>query len=357
MKKYFIIALSLVLAAACSKVENNSFKADQSISFKVLNYAQQTRANSAFTGDSFGTWAFWTPTDWATDGDVNLYMKANEKVVYGPSYAAGEWGPETEYFWPKTGSITFASYAPYKENGAPTFSKADGFVFTDYVIPATTDEDLLVADLAIDQTQNGTQYGLSENTQGVPTLFRHVLTQIAFQFKTVANPNPNVNASEIVIKEVKIKTINNKATYTQNNTPVWAGQDGSVEYEFNPATGNDITVKPSDTEAAKTKVESRIVLPQELKASDAAASPAVVGQQIEISYVIRTEYKSNPGVWAEEEVTSVADLRTAAIPVWEPNMNIVYTITINPVSDQSILFDPAVADWTNVEGSFNILPE
>lgn len=342
MKKTIIIALAAVVAlAACTKAEKKEVAKEVPMTFKVINYLQQTKANTAYTGDAFGTFAFWTATDWATDGDANVFMN-NDKIIYGPEYAQGEWGPVDARFWTKTGKITFASYSPYTSgagNGfseVPTFTKEDGFTFKNFTIPATGDIDLMVADLIADQTKNDPEYLLSNNTDGVPTLFRHVLSQISFEFKTSENPNPNVTASEIVIKSVTIKNINNEGTYTQNNSDVWGGETGTATYEYNDAT-NPITVKPGDAPVG-TDVPSMILLPQELTAG---------GQQIEIEYTIRTKYESNPE-WAEENLTATVDLVTTEIPEWLPNQSIVYTITINPVDasvENAILFDPAVADW------------
>ena len=345
MKKTIIIALAAVVAlASCTKVEKKEVAKETPMTFKVINYLQQTKANTAYTGDAFGTFAFWTATNWETDGDANVYMN-NDKIIYGPDYAQGEWGPEDARYWTKTGCITFASYSPYttgSDNGfseIPVFTKEKGFVFNNYTVPINGDVDLMVADLIADQSKNNPEYMLSQNTDGVPTLFRHVLSQIAFKFKTNENPNPNVEESEIVIKSVTIKNINNEGTYTQNDTDVWSGQSGSEDYELNPTT-SPITVKPGD-DPASTEVENVILLPQELTDG---------GQQIEIEYTIRTKYASNDE-WVEENITTTVDLVTPEIPEWDPNESVVYTITINPVdtsAENAILFDPAVAEWTAV---------
>ena len=350
MKKVIIIAAALLCLASCAKVEKQQTVDSSAINFKVVNYLQQTKANTAYTGEAFGVFAFWTATDWATDGDANVFMD-NDKVVQSPDYAPeGEWGPVAPRFWTKTGKITFAAYSPYT-NGAgqgfsakPSFSKADGFEFEDFTIPADTDVDLMVADLAKDQTRNNPEYMLSGNQDGVPILFHHLLSKIAFQFATVENSNPNVEESQIVIHSVKIKGIKETGDYTQNNSPVWAGQSGSATYQYNPATDSDITVKPGEA-GQGTDVESRILLPQTLTAG---------GQQIEISYTIRTKYKSNTE-WAEENVTATVDLVTDEVPSWDPNMSLVYTITIDPLSKDPILFDPAVADWQEVEADVPVL--
>ncbi|MBR5035415.1 MAG: fimbrillin family protein [Bacteroidales bacterium] len=343
MKKLIIIAAALLCLASCAKVEKQQTVESSAISFKVVNYLQQTKAPTAYTGDAFGVFAYWTATDWATDGDANRYM-TNDKVVQSPDYAPeGEWGPVSARYWTKTGKLTFAAYSPYTDgagqgfSAVPSFSKAKGFEFKDFTISANSNVDLMVADLAKDKTKNDPEYMVSGNKDGVPILFRHVLSRIAFRFATVENPNPNVEDTQIIIHSVTIKGIKDNGDYTQNNDPVWAGQTGNASYDFNPATGGDITVNPGD-EGQGTDVDSRILLPQTLTEG---------GQQIEISYTIRTKYESNPE-WAEEDVTATADLVTDEVPSWDPNMSLVYTITIDPVSKDPILFDPAVAEWESV---------
>lgn len=343
MKRIIVIAIALLALVSCTKVEKKTKDANRPMTFQVVNYLLQTKAGElAFEGEDFGVFAYWTATDWATDKDANVYMD-NDRVIQSPSYAPeGEWGPESVRYWTKTGKITFAAYAPYTDgtthgfSAKPSFSYEDGFEFADFTISADTDVDLMVADIAADKTNNDPEYLVSGNTTGVPILFRHVLSKIAFKFQTEENPNPNVEETEIVIKSVKIKGINNQGDYTQNDTEVWAGQSGDAEYVYNPATGSNITVAPGD-DPKGTAVESRILLPQDLSAGE---------QQIEISYTIRTKYASND-TWQEENVdNAVVDLVTTEVPSWDPNMSLVYTITISPVSKDEILFDPAVAPWT-----------
>ena len=335
--------MALLALVSCTKVDKKETVESSAVTFKVVNYSVQTKAE-AFTGEDFGVYAFWTATDWATDGDANVFMN-NDRVCQSPEYAPeGEWGPEQPRFWPKTGKLTFAAYAPYTDgtgNGfsaKPAFSKANGFTFQNFTITANTDVDLMVADITADQTKNNPEYMVSGNQDGVPVLFRHVLSKIAFRFTTSENPNPNVEDSQIIIHSVTINNIKEKGNYTQNNNPVWAGQSGSASYEYNPATGSDIVVNPGEA-GQGTDVDSRILMPQELTAG---------GQQMVISYTIRTKYESNPE-WVEEEVTdATVDLVTPEVPSWDPNMSLVYNITISPISNEPILFDPAVAEWKEV---------
>ena len=82
-----------------------------------------------------------------------------------------------------------------------------------------------------------------------------------------------------------------------------------------------------------------------------------------VTYTIRTNYgTASEPKWTEENVTSTVDLlpptetgsTTTAITEWEPNMSIVYTLTISPFSNVPILFDPAVADWQSVTGEITV---
>jgi len=361
MKKYLIFAAAaLVASVACSKIQQEEID-NSAITFNVVNYVQKTKANTAFdTNKTFGTFAWWTQTDWATDGQTNLFMD-NQEVAYNGT--DNVWAPTIKYFWTKTGKITFASYAPYTaaagSNGfvnLPTHTAANGFSFADYTIVNDTNVDLMYADIVKDQTENtnpAAYNSVSGVAEGVPTLFHHALTQVGFVFKAGKNTNPNVIDDEIVLKEVKILNIKNKGTFTQNNTDQWASQSGAAEYSINAAT-NVITMDPEATTAYTPSVTSRIVLPQAL------ANTGTQQQSIYLSYVIRTKYVGTTD-FAEEVVTSTVPLyydNTAnggtALTNWGINERILYTITINPYSDKVIYFDPAVVDWTDVNGAFEI---
>lgn len=345
MKRLFIIsAAALALMASCAKVE--PVVTDQPLTFAVANYAQQTRAEAYSTDDTFGVYAYWTSENWETDGTTNSFM-TNDKVFYSPEYAQGQWGTRAKYYWPRTGKLTFACYSPYTAqgnekgySGVPAFNKTDGFVISNYTIVDDTDVDLMAADLVADQTRNSgsAAAGQVSQTAAVPVLFHHLLTQVAFHFLTAENPNPGVDESEIIVGSVLVRNVASTGNYTQNADAPWSRQANPVNYEFNPVTqtpvGNQpagLILLPSDSEAKPTAVPSRILLPQDL-----------ASVQADITFTIRTKYTSG---WAEETLTSTVDLATALVPAWLPNMRVVYTITIDPISKDPITFDPAVAAW------------
>ena len=352
MKKSLIIVLPVLAACvACAKVDVQQ-EEERPVTFNVVNYLQQTRANTAYsTENTFGTYAYFTPTDWKTDGTGTPFYE-NEEVKYGPDYAPGEWGTEGRFFWPKVAKLTFASYSPYVNSSTassmgfsdvPTFSQVRGFVFSRYAVVPDADVDLMVADLVIDQTANRNEYALSSNTEGVPTLFRHVMTQVALTFKCGENFNPGVDGSEIVIKRVRLTGIREVGDFSQNGLPMWTRQSGSAEYEFNPDSEGSHIIMSDPSKVYQPAVSSFILLPQELTEG---------GQRLELVYSIRTSYD---GSWTEEsDMTATVDLVTDAIPTWSPNMSIVYNITIDPISKDPILFDPAIADWNVSEISLEL---
>ena len=70
------------------------------------------------------------------------------------------------------------------------------------------------------------------------------------------------------------------------------------------------------------------------------------------------------GLEIEENFNPVLDIKDlSTLKAWEMNQNIVYTINLKPVlyvsdwdtpNDVVIRFDPAVADWDNVDASATI---
>ena len=125
MKKYFIIAAAAVVAmAACSKVDAVDNAPAKKISFEVASYVPQTKANGSLANSEdqifdFHTYAYQFPAlgtpvvfmseiiyAWksATDhSNTNKAAATADNIV--------EWAPVDDYFWPKTGTINFYSYA------------------------------------------------------------------------------------------------------------------------------------------------------------------------------------------------------------------------------------------------------
>lgn len=344
MKKYIYLAsAALVALAACTKVGPTFTEPDQAITFNVINYANSTKADPAghlaFEGNNFGAYAWVTTTDWATDGDVTYFWSPRNQQVTKNN--AGKWTTATQYFWPKQAKLSFASYAPYKASGAPTFSKANGWEMVSYTVPAAANEDLMFADLVTDLTGNVTTAETADAsgyhfTEGVPTLFHHKLTKVNFQFALAEDESAFENITDvyIVVNSASIVNIKNTGGFASNT---WTPTTATAEYAF-VTSNKELKTKGTFVPADNT---DRILLPQTLVAS-AENAP---GQQLKISYTIYTKYEGSSNYLVEPIVNELYDLVGTAVPAWNQNMDVLYKVSIYPTAQNPIYFDPAVKAW------------
>lgn len=404
MKKFFLFAIAaMAVLSACTKIETVESTQQSPIVFSVMNHLQRTKAQDLpYTGTvyptsvPFGSFAWWTNNEWTgAEGDQAYVFMNNERVSH--SSESGQWAPSETYYWTKTGYITFASYSPYTAGNTasadgfaavPTYSRTDGFLFTNYTIVDDTNIDLMYSDLAANcsKTTNvdgtlvldGTtgETATDHNFSGVPTIFNHALCRINFAFRAIGHKNPNVDRIVIDVTDVDIKNIDNKGSFTQNASPRWATNHSTnrANYDFAPEEALSLTLIEStaDNVASTTNYTSlgvsRILLPQTLLTTlDDENQPVAVAtttdQVLVIAYTIKMHYASAPaeesaeGYWATETVTSTVRLSNGNIASWSDNQNITYRISINPYATQTVTFDPAVVAWTDVYSADIELPE
>lgn len=136
MKKIISIVLGVAALAACTKT-SVSYEQPGEIALAPVTRANMTKA--AITGTTFpttndmGVYAFYnagklvgTPKEEFLTGSA-AYLN---NVKFVNRTGTGNWGGETSYYWPKTGSLVFAAYSPSAANlaysaGEDKFSKAD----------------------------------------------------------------------------------------------------------------------------------------------------------------------------------------------------------------------------------------
>lgn len=371
MKKYLIFAAAALLAlAACSKVTPVE-QPDQAITFQVVNHVQRTKANTAFDiQKKFGTFGYWTATDWDTDGDANKIFD-NLPVKHDN----GVWGFETTQYWPKSGKISFASYAPYVGDvDWLSYSKEGGFMFDGYVIADNADVDLMIADDennkdCTKETNADGQTVISgtntNNFTGVPTLFVHVLSQLNFQFQQKRYNNESVteDLSFITVKKVELVSLYNESTFVLRGWESLDDQDPEAKGEatytvYDEEDGTVINKEPEVTEEQPNPTpdptslgDPKIVLPQILKSGDGVVGPQI----LKITYDITTKYVSNTTPQVQEDVVTSVNLGNGTLTQWLQNQNITYLVTISPYSDDPITFDPAVAPWAeDISGTISV---
>ena len=322
MKKYVLIAATACVAlAACTKNEVKPVAVDQEITFKTVG----TKAAAAYgQSNTFRTWAYLHNDDHATGIANQLYIGGSEGLVI--SYVGTEWkNATTKYYWPKNGEkLSFYSYALNSAantlaKGAVSCTFEEGIKVAEYDIVANHDVDFLVADVAKNQTGNANTYGHN----GVPTLFRHRLSNVAFTIKAAeAYANKTFE-----LQSITLKTVAKTANYIQApfGTEAWNG-----------LSTTDITF------CGVTPFAADVVTPTALQSYYIPQTFIADSQKVVVVYKITTA-NGTPNS-AEEIVTVTKDLKDLFPNSWE--MGKKYTCGIT-VSLDEILWDPAVEPWVD----------
>lgn len=379
MKKYFIIAIAALAAGtACTKVETVEAPA-QKIDFQVASYVPQTRADD-YSGTSLlneGCTSFYT-NGWytPTSGTANQqYMGPNVEIKPDVTPNPTKWSAVTDYYWPRSGYINFFSYAS-KNAITPTWgaSGAGTFAISDYVVKE--DDNILIADAvyrATTNTNNVTDTENSNNPTGVPTLFRHVLSQISFKLALgTTEPKKTTETSfEATITEAKLVkvlstgslslTAGADAGSSLNIQPWTPASDGTVVGWTATTATKDITLAPAGTGAT-----NKLTLAAATQTGDFTdylvnytVLPQTLSDDLELQIKFDLDYKHGTTVYAsEKDLTVSAKLKgilsnattPAAINSWNMNQRILYKVIIDPVTEV-ILFDPAVLPWVEVEAT------
>ncbi len=330
MKKYLLIAATACVAlAACTKNEVRPVVADQEITFQTIS----TKATEAYpTSNVFKTWAYMHTADYATSVANQLYIGGADglEIKYFPETT--QWKNATSYYWPKNGDkLTFFSYATNATTCALTGAtvKCDfeqGVTVTDFDTAQNLNVDFLVADVAKDQTANTDP--ATYHYVGVPTLFRHKLSNVIFTINT----KENYAKKTFKLESIELVKVAKTANYIQN--PLNPTAEGWVGL-----TTHDVTYCNTETEFAKTVVIPTAIqsyyIPQTFDPAD----------KVVLKYKIITDNgESDPLKYAVENVVVEKKLSELFGASWK--MGTRYTCAIT-VSLDEILWDPAVEPWVD----------
>lgn len=352
MKKYFVIALSVVALAACSKVSPespvNQVAAQKEVTFQAYNYASQTKANSLIDQEgvtSFHTYAFYNPTEGTQQAfmtDETISWNSTDKV----------WAPSRKYYWQKTGDDNFISFY-YTNSKAPSVPSDKNLKWEN--IEVASDDNFLFADEAFHYNANVATYNFNGAANGVPTLFHHALAQVAFKVKmnkvtdgdkyTWKAEMLSGNGVASVLKKGSL--ILSNAGQATTGTKAWSNSNtskpnvgwiaGSVTEDFSFATPTLTTTTAADLLAMRT------VMPQSL----ADATVITLKFKLYSYYDGASTPESVEVITVEKKLTELV----STITDWNMNTKYTYTITIDP-STTEVLFDPAVEAWGTGTGSY-----
>ena len=362
MNKIIWISAAVLSVAACAKNEVipvNSGE-NQEITFNV---APKTKAEDAHhhtefgKGNVFASWAYYLPgtVKWdKKDGDNTtdpitpattpaLYIAGAVIANTKPNGADGFWkAKDKTYYWPKNGSLTFFAYSLNKgdltldgKNSGFTCDPGTG-ISGGINMKDNPNTDFLVAEIAKDRTENVKTHF----TEGVPTLFRHKLSNIVF--KVAAG---SYDRTSFKLKSIQFKNIGCFGSY--NQVPE-SFSDGLQSVPYSPyysqsVEGQNITT--TLTEVDKNSVKNWIFVPQRFDDETG---------EIEVVYEIITEVATEKFV--TQTVTKTIKLKELFPTVPNPDPSKVsggwemgkkYTINLTFTLNE-ILWDPAVEDWDPV---------
>ena len=351
MKTYLPIVAAAVMLGACSKIEQAEAPHTR-ICYNVVQL-HGTKADPTYPTDRpFISYAFMMPEGekWEDEGKRNSYA---QPYISGAtiSFDGMHWyDPSKTYYWPTSGSLTFFSFSPEAvKTTDTTVDKTNGVTIKDWDVDANQTVDIMVADVQTGQTANRSE-GLYT---GVPTIFRHKLSQIVgFEFNTLKDYS---SSTKFYVTRISLKNIKQKGTYvsgplvgtTSSLIGKWTldGSSGAKSYPYYDGGTTGTEVVYNDGTGNNTKVGSGVIMLLPQTFSDPGETPDwAKTPHLEIAYKVGSEPK-----------TARVSLYDLFAPSHELGMNKQITIKVTFSNEGNlILWAPDQEDWEGSEFSIVI---
>lgn len=352
-----------LLPLSCTRIEQAEQTRSQ-ICYNVVQYTQTKAAetypldrpfiSSAFYLENGKTWA-------ANHSEAKAFIE--DATI---SYVDGRWKDATRsYYWPYSGKLNFFSYSPAEIKSNTTVDCNTGITITDWDVNANQTVDIMVADVQTEQTANQ-NVGLYT---GVPTIFRHKLSQIVgFEFNTFEDyahghdgsaSKPYQNEDFVfIVNEIQIGNLIQKGTYYSSydvGTAVakigaWIPDGSAVasSYTWYKGSGKEVLYSTSSMTPVTGDLSYIMLLPQTF-ANPGEADPSTV-PHLKLVYTQRS-YTS--GTYSDVQKTayvSLYDLFQSSANKININRQIKVRITFNLQADL-ITWAPDQEDWIDSEFS------
>lgn len=298
------------------------------------------------TTESFKVWGWYHSGDYTTFGDsANGWANYMTDVSGNPVEvvnSGNSWASLTDYYWPKTGKLTFAAYSPADASGTMRHD-ATGLKITDFTVSAVGEQyDLMYSDRAYNRTSSTNNYaGTAVNEyEGVDIVFHHALSSIVF----VVGTDMNYGTADVdfKIKKIEVGNVASKGSFNETLTdgpgstariPEWTPSTDKASYVA--FEGSFSVPEDGTTYKEPTDAEDLILLPQDFNDDTATVT---------VTYTMETA--------ASGEIVHTATLvlrnYTAS---WEPNKRYTYRIIFGL---DKIFFAPVVENWDDVAVSTDI---
>lgn len=296
--------------------------------------------------ETFNVWGWYHAENYTTFGDANNawanYMTQTGGEPITVAKEGNTWAPATDYFWPKTGKLTFAAYSPADAAGTYTHT-AQGLQIAGFTVPAVGAQyDLMYSDRAYNRTSSDKNYTGSQTMNpydGVDIVFHHALSSIVFKTGTKEDYSTDADI-DFKIKSITIKNVYGAGdfneTLTDGNgsttrTPAWTAT-GDANVEYVAFSGNFAVPEDGATYTEPTGAADLILLPQSFEQNTNAV--------VEVVYTYATAASG------EIKDTKTIQLNTLTdATVWKPNKRYTYRIIFGL---DKITFAPIVEDWEDV---------
>lgn len=345
MKKIISIVLGVAALAACTKT-SVSYEQPGEIALAPVTRANMTKA--AITGTTFpttndmGVYAFYNAGKLkdTQKGDFLAGSAAYLKDVKFVNRAgSGNWGGETSYYWPKTGSLVFAAYSPSVAKLAYD-EQNDAFSATNYVQSAdlSSTVDLLWSPMTVKSHD--------KTTSAVPMVFYHTMSWVTVQ-AVAANSDSD---SQFKIKSVELNDVVNKGSFkTAGATITWTRSTLETDkqtltvFSDNKYKTVELPTTEKPVQALENNAKGTVVIPQTLNND--------VTLTVVFSQLMPT------GAWSADQTLTfkLNECKTGdsavAINEWENGMHYIYTLNFNikgATGENEILIKPTLTDWENV---------
>lgn len=382
MKKVILLTActAAVLLSGCSDNELASVgdgigtSTQSAIGFHVVGNQAETRAipitPSNITTTDFNVVAF--KNNGGTDGDKFMGDKDHGNGLHGViiNHKNGKWDyadASDLHYWPKEGSLNFYAVSPATIAKGVTLYSWDITNTSKTITYSCFDE----YGTSTGHSNPDVMYAIAKNyTQAtkagkVELQFKHILSLIAFQAKTVNSD------MQVDIKDIKIKNFKLGGTFTipadgssptQNNWALATEIHTSPFTVVNKADDSPISVKGSNTAATDISSNTPMLFaPQVLTKWDVSHKKTDADNKGESYLIINCKIKQKND-YLHGTADTYKELYVPFGASWEPGKRYIYTLIFgggydadgNPIL-QPINFEAKAEDWTDgTAGNVNL---
>lgn len=346
MKKlFFIAAIASVAFAGCTKNDPApSVTQQDEITFLAPVVGTQTKVYGAIEStydenESFDVWCVHNTADITAWGGKAYF--SDVKATYNGTLNG--WALSTKYYWPATGMLSFVALSPSIDTDTD-YSDATGFKITGWSQGADQNAivDLMYSDEVLNKAKG--QYeadgeevtGDANSYNGVDIKFNHALSYLVFKVKTLADYS---GSTKFRLNAITLSGVYTTGDFQQMtdastlNTDPWTEKTDGATGTYTAYSGT-LSFDSSPVDVPETANKQIILLPQALTAAK---------QKIKVDYQISTDSGAN---WIDQ--TQTVDITNTGVSAWEMGKKYTYTLSIGMTE---IIFDPAVANWTEVDAA------